>query len=146
MTTFNWMIQRRNSGGPTWQTLRTVSTAETFATYTAQEDDTGFRLRAGVASYTDRRGTGKSAESDATQQVTADPIVNAPPRFLIEGNFEIAEGEGGRNVGTPLTATDRDNDTLTFSLDTSDDAAFFEFNASTKAAAAGQGRGLRDPP
>ena len=132
MTTFNWIIQRRNSGGPTWQTLRTVSTAATFATYTAQEDDTGFRLRAGVASYTDRRGTGKSAESEATQPVTADPIVNAPPGFLIGGNFEIAEGEGGRNVGTPLTATDRDNDTLTLGIEATDDFAFFELNASTR--------------
>ena len=50
--------------------------------YTADEDHVGLEVRAVVASYQDRRGSGKSAESEPTTAVTADPVANAPPGSL----------------------------------------------------------------
>ena len=77
---------------------------------TVTEDHTDLQLRAVVNPYTDRRGTGKSAESEQpTMAVTADPIANAPPRFTGGGPSQIAEGGDPRDVGDPndgpLTAT-----------------------------------------
>ena len=50
--------------------------------------------------------------------VTADPRrQRAPPRFTSSGTQNVEEGDAGRNVGIPITATDRDPaDSLTFSI------------------------------
>ena len=57
-------------------------------TYRADEDDTGFEIRA-IANYRDRRGPLKSAESMKTAAVAANPIINAPPRFQTGGTQRI---------------------------------------------------------
>ena len=99
---------------------------------TVTEDHTGKELRAVVDPYTDRRGPGKSATSmNRAMAVTADPIPNAPPRFSGGGPNRIAEGGNARNVGDPMRATDRDNDTLTFGIQTSQYSGHFEIHAST---------------
>ena len=98
---------------------------------TVTEDHTGKELRAVVDPYTDRRGPGKSATSGPTMAVTVDPITNAPPRFSGGGPNRIAEGGNARNVGDRMTASDRDNDTLTFGIQTSQYSDHFEINAST---------------
>ena len=76
---FRWDIQGRSPGGA-WETIPTSTPRSTTGAYRADEDHTGFEIRA-VADYGDRRGPLKSAESMKTAAVAADPIINAPPRF-----------------------------------------------------------------
>ena len=126
---FTWKIQ---SGAPgSWTDVHVTSNNNTSFGYAATEDLTGLQLRAVVDPYTDRRGAGKSAESEATAAVTADPIVNAPPRFTGEGTQNIPETGANENVGIALTATDRDNDTLTWGLEDTAASDLFEIHPST---------------
>ena len=81
--------------------------------------------------YTDRRGAGKSAESEPTAAITEDPIPNAPPRIKSGTDQDIPESDAGIEVGSPLTATDRENNPLTWGLLDSRDAEFFEIDPST---------------
>ena len=129
---FEWTIQTRTSETAPWRQFTRANNGELFATYTAPEEHIGRQVRAIVESYRDRRGTGKSADSEPTAAVTADPIANAPPRFLDGGTITVTEGTTNLNVGSPLKATDRDGDTVTFGLGTGDDSDLFEFNASTR--------------
>ena len=85
-----------------------------------------------MVTYTDRRGSGKTALSAETAEVTADPIVNAPPRFRGESStWSVDEGPAGGAVGAPVSATDRDDDTLTYGIEASLDSALFEIDPST---------------
>ena len=129
-----WFVESKASGGA-WGTAHGGrpeggSSSTTFVTYRAPEEETGNELRV-RAEYTDRRGTGKEATSPEIQPVTADPIANAPPRFTGGNDFTIAEGVTGRNVGSPLSTSDRDGDRLTFAMGTGEESDFFEINAST---------------
>ena len=125
-----WLIRGRPPGGP-WELIGGVGNNSTDMTFTVPAIAVGKEMRAEV-SYTDRRGPDKSAVSAATNAVTATRIANAPPRFLGDGAFTIPEGAAGRNVGTPLRATDRDDDRLTYGIDASaGNADFFEINSST---------------
>ena len=132
--TITWFTESRSPGG-TWSTAhgrfpQGGSSTTTFVLYRAPEQETGKELRV-RAEYTDRRGTGKEATSPETQPVTADPIANAPPRFTGGNSFSIAEGEAGRNVGAPLSTSDRDGDSVTFAMGTGEQSDFFEINATT---------------
>ena len=98
--------------------------------WTVDEDVTGKAIRA-MVTYTDRRGSGKTALSQQTVEVTANPIANAPPRLRGGSIWSIEEGPAGRDVGSPISATDRDNDTLTYGIESSLDSALFEINPST---------------
>ncbi len=122
---FNWTIQAREPMG-VWQQIALTNNVSTSFPVTVTEDHTGKELRAVVDPYTDRRGTGKSAESMATAAVTADPIANAPPRFREGGTQHIPEGDAGRDVGIPITATDRDGDNLTFGINGGNASDYFE--------------------
>ena len=79
------------------------------------EDDEGMEMRV-VVDYIDRRGPGKSVTSMESEAITADPILNAKPRFTSSGTQNVEEGDTGRTVGDPITASDRDPDSLTFSI------------------------------
>ena len=111
---FRWDIQGRSPGGA-WETIPTSTPRSTTGAYRADEDHTGFEIRA-VADYGDRRGPLKSAESMKTAAVAADPIINAPPRFQTGGTQRIPEVGAGVDVGERLTASDRDNDPLTWGI------------------------------
>ena len=127
---FDWDIELRTPGG-VWQEIDVSLPLSTTFTYTVVEDDTGKELRARVT-YKDRRGSGKNATSDGTAAITADPIINAPPRFTGGGTGQsIPEGEAGRFLDDRLAAFDRDGDTLTFGLGDGVNAHFFEVNPST---------------
>ena len=126
---YNWSVQKRQPGGA-WQQLVSYNYLPSWVTYVADEDEVGYEVRAIVLSYADRRGDGKAAESEPTAAVTADPIANAPPRFLGPGPRFVPEGPAGRNVGDPPEVSDRENDTLTFGLRGSD-SQYFEIDAST---------------
>ena len=128
---FSWTIQTRTSDGADWVSGHIENAGEFHIEYLVDEDHAGRQMRAVVDSYTDRRGPGKNAESEATAAITADPIVNAPPRFRGGGSQSFPEGEAGRDLDEPLRATDRDNDTLTFGIQEGQSSALFEINAST---------------
>ena len=125
---FSWDIQGRSSGGA-WGTIASPPRSTTTS-YRADEDDTGFEIRA-VAAYGDSEGPGKTAESMKTAAVAADPIINAPPRFQTGGTQRIPEVGAGVDVGERLTASDRDNDPLTWGISSGPGASFFEIGASS---------------
>ncbi len=127
-----WFVESKASGG-TWGTAHgTIAgpSQTTFVVYRAPQQETGNELRV-RAEYTDRRGEDKEATSPETEPVTADPIANAPPRFTGGNAFFIDEGEAGRNVGAPLSTSDRDSDRVTFAMGTGEESDFFAINATT---------------
>ena len=125
-----WVIQSLATGG-SWAGVSGVLTpASATFPWTVDEDVTGKAIRA-MVTYTDRRGSGKTAVSQETAEVTPDPIANAPPRFRGGSSWSVEEGPAGRNVGTPTSATDRDNDTLTYGIQSGGDSALFEIDPST---------------
>ena len=123
----SWAFQKRMSGG--WQAIATNQALALMNAYTAGEDDTGFEIRATVT-YIDRRGSGKSAESEATAAVTEDPLPNVAPRFRTGTSQAIDEGAAGRVLSERITATDRDGDNLTFGIQPGQDSALFQIDAS----------------
>ena len=124
--------------GITWQWYRTSSqgstgtaiTSATSATHTPGADDVGSYLRA-VASYDDGFDTGNTAATVSANRVQVIAPGNEAPVFPADGDYgrSIRENQqAGSNVGTPVTATDANNDRLTYSIGDSDE---FEINQST---------------
>ncbi len=125
--------------GTTWQWYRTSSrgstgTAITGATsdnYTPEDPaDVGYYLRA-VAMYDDGHGDGKTAIAVSTNRVQEAPPGQEPPVFPDNSDYDRSVRENlpaGRNLGAPVTATDDDNDRLTYSIPASD---YFEIVDST---------------
>ena len=104
----SWVWARSSNNGRTW---RNISGA-TSAGYTPVSADGGALLRA-TASYTDPQGSGKSASA-----VSSVPVSNTAPEFAT-GTFtrSVAESAAaGDNVGSPVTATDAGDDTITYRL------------------------------
>ena len=104
------------------------------AAYTPVDGDAGRYLRAG-ASYADAQGAGKSARSDAAGPVTGvsrQLSANAAPQFAADTATRSVDENtpGGTSVGDPITATDSDDDTLTYALSGSD-AGVFDFETDT---------------
>ena len=124
---FNWVAQTRISNGA-WVDEYEVNNLEDFTFYYPDEDDTGRELRVVIDGYSDRRGGGKTVQSEETAPVTADPIVNAPPRFRSGAAQDIPETDAGEDVGEPITASDRENDSLTFGIDGDGAADFVEID------------------
>ena len=85
----------------------------------------GDYLRA-TASYTDGEAAGKSAQAISAHAVELAPGRNAP--VFTEGastTRSVAKSTpAGRNIGAPVSATDADNDALTYSLGGPDRAGF----------------------
>ena len=158
----SWNLESRASSPASWSAVSgwfTSVSQATLATYSVTEDVTGHELRMRV-DYADRRttatddsstllvneGQDKTATSADTEPVTADPIVNAPPRFRGGGDFSIAEGEAGRNVGTPLVVSDRDNDTLRFGIEAGAGDDLFAINATSGQLSLLKAVDFEDPP
>ena len=114
---------------PTWQWARGASASGTFApisgatnsTYTAVAADVNRYLRA-TASYTDPQGSGKSANA-VTGRISAS---NNEPEFDDDSaTRSVPENSGANvNVGSPVSTTDDDGDTLTYSLSGTDASSF----------------------
>ena len=100
-------------------------------TYTPEDADNGSYLRATVT-YEDPQGEGKSAMMKSefqSQRITGgnnapefaddqDPVMDGDQANAVR---EVAENtEAGKTVGSPVTATDDDNDTLTYTLTDAD--------------------------
>ena len=124
----------------TWQWARSASqntgftaiSGATSATYTPVDDDVGKYLRATVT-YDDAQGTGKSANAVSSGAVQDGP--NRPPKAPDQDpntpgdqtaqTREVAENTApGTDIGAPVTATDADSDTLTYSLVGANAASF----------------------
>ena len=111
--------------GQTWQwshgdTARdpfTDISGATSASYTPVQADVGKYLKVRVT-YSDALGSGRSAEAMTSNAVTDTPVVNAPPTFDPNSYTRtVAENTpADENVGSPVTGTDPNNDTLTYSL------------------------------
>ena len=119
VTTWSWKSSTDKSA---W----TPIASETADSYTPATGDVGRYLRA-TASYTDRRGSGKTAHARSANAVRAEPVSNRVPAFAGETDTRtIAENTStGRNIGAPVAATDLDTgDTLIYSLGGTDAASF----------------------
>ena len=105
----------------------------TSASYTPVPADVDRYLRA-TASYTDGEGSGKSAQRVSANRVQPAPLPpNEPPEFTpIEPDLHDVDENTvtGEDIGPPVTATDPEGDTLTYSLD-ADGAASFDIVATT---------------
>ncbi len=116
--------------GKTWQWARSATrngayadiSGATSASYTPVAGDLNKYLRATV-SYTDRHGSGKSVNAVAANAVRAG---NRDPSFSSRTmSRSIAENAAANaNVGSPVAATDPDNDPLTYTLGGTDAASF----------------------
>ena len=122
------------SGSVTWSWERSLNrnsswtpiSGETSATYTPVAADENHYLRA-TASYDDGEGSGKSAEGVSANVVQAAPAPqNEPPMFSSNTAARNVEENTARgvNIGARVTATDPNNDTLTYSLDVPSRATF----------------------
>ena len=118
--------QRANSAMGTFAPI----SGATNNTYTTVAADVTRYLRA-TASYTDPQGSGKSANA-VTGQISAS---NNEPEFSSETSLddrEVPENSGvGTNVGSPLSTTDDDGDTLTYSFGTGGDESLFTIDSGT---------------
>ncbi len=122
-----WLWERSPNGASDWTTIN----GETSDTYTPVAGDVGDYLRA-TASYDDGHGPDKSALAISASAVELAPGRNAP--VFTDGPTTTRSiprnTPAGRNIGRPVSATDADNDALTYSLD-GPDAASFALNRSS---------------
>ena len=117
-------------GSPTWQWSRADTAGGTFTPiggatsnpYTPVAADVGKYLRA-TASYSDVLGSGRSATSAASSQVAAG---NVDPSFsAMTATRSVPENSAsGVNVGSPVSATGGDSDTLHYWLTGTDASSF----------------------
>ena len=131
-TTWQWA---RSTDGNVWADI----SEGTAASYTPVAGDIGYRLRA-TASYTDGQGAGKSALASTTGSATQP---NRAPAFSANSaTRSVAENSAaGTNVGAAVTATDADDDSITYSL-TGADASSFAINSETGQITVGVGTSL----
>ena len=127
-----WVWESSADGSTGWTTLNGASSTVTTSSYTPVAADVGKYLRAKVT-YTDPESSGKSAEAVSANAVQAAPVTHSDPEFPSDetGARTVAENTAaGENIGAAFTATDDDNDILTYTLDGTD-KAFFAIDTST---------------
>ena len=121
-----WQWAGSPDGSSNWATISGAASA----TYTPVDGDVGSYLRA-VASYDDGHGTGKTATAVSANRVQEAPPIPEPPVFPADGDYDRSIRENtrtGSNLGAPVTATDANNDRLTYTIPASD---YFEIDASS---------------
>ena len=112
-----WKWYRSASDAGPW----TVIDGATVAAYTvsdrAESNDLGMYLRA-EATYTDRRGSNKTAEFVSRYAVRPAKVEgNSVPEFAPTAIArDVQEGPAGMTVGAPVTATDTDGDVLNYTI------------------------------
>ena len=121
------------AGSPNGSSPWTPISGETSATYTPVTADVGRYLQA-TASYTDGEASGKDAQAVSANRVQPVPMaLNEPPVFdeSPAATRNVDENTpAGEDIGAPVTATDPENDPLTYSLD-APSAASFDINKDT---------------
>ena len=122
--TWSWHRSRNRNA---WISIKSITNAGATYDYLAEDDDLDYYLRA-TASYTDRFGADKSASLISVQQVAPAPVgPNTPPVFtpIRPDLHDVDENTpAGMNIGPPVTATDAEDDTLTYSLGATGRATF----------------------
>ena len=115
---WSWERSRNRS---TWTTI----SGQTQSSYTPADADLNHYLRATVQ-YTDGHDSGKRLSVVADRQVQEPPPINYPPEFADTSTTRsVAENSReGVAVGDAVTATDANNDRLTYTLDDNDGALF----------------------
>ena len=103
----------------------------TSGSYTPVDADLDKVLRA-TASYIDPQGSGKSAQGVSENAVQPAAPTNNAPVFAEETDTRTIDENtaAGKSIGDPVTATDTDEDKLTYGLG-GDDAASFDIDEST---------------
>ena len=125
-STERWDLQLRIQGQTTWNTTNWGTPTDATFIYAPYEFHANRELRA-LARYTDRRGSGKYAESDGTAPLAPDPLPNVPPVFRNTAYPSMPEGPAGRLLPRALVGGDRDEDTLTYGIVAGErDADLFE--------------------
>ena len=109
----------------------TAISGATGDSYTPVDGDVGSYLRV-TASYTDGEASGKTAQAESANTVVTAPPANRDPAFSAETTTrQVTENTpANRNVGSPVAATDDDNDTLQYTLG-GDDASSFNIVATS---------------
>ena len=118
--TWQWASSTSKTG--TWTDITTNGTS---ATYTPVADDVNNYLRA-TASYTDRRGSGKTASAVPVQQTREAPDSNTAPSFTsMTATRSVRENTpSGTHLGDAFQATDADSDEIRYFLGGTDGGAF----------------------
>ena len=109
----------------------TAISGATGDSYTPVDGDVGSYLRV-TASYTDGEASGKTTQAESANTVVTAPPANRDPAFSAETTTrQVTENTPeNRNVGSPVAATDDDNDTLQYTLG-GDDASSFNIVATS---------------
>ena len=142
--TESWQWSKSSSASGPWTDI-VVATAED---YTPVAGDMDSYLRA-TASYDDGEGKYKTAAAVSDNAVEPEVPVNRTPAFedadgveIVTTTREVAENTAADgNVGAPVAARDPDNDTLTYTLG-STDADEFTIDSGTGQVGVGDGTEL----
>ena len=125
-TDITWFWERSRNRS-TWVISKSISNASVTSSYLVEDRELDHYLRARV-SYTDGFGVDQSASLISVQQVEPAPVgPNEAPQFPGTETGERSVDENtpaGTDIGLPVTATDADGDTLTYSLDAPSLATF----------------------
>ncbi len=125
----SWTIHRGDSATGPWTQVKSCATSPCALTPTTADQLKYLRF---VATYTDTFGS-STAEAVTDQPTLPQGVANQPPTFNqgASTSRSIAEdASAGANVGAAVTASDTENDTLTYGL-IGTDATSFNINSST---------------
>ena len=128
-------------------TLRLLQEGPQTRSYTVTaSENLGSHTFSGVLESEDKSQTTVGGSSSLTVRVVApepEPQVNRAPAFPGSSTTRFIDenSASGANVGPPVTASDPDRDTLTYSL-TGNDAGYFTINSSTGQIMVGAGTTL----
>ena len=110
-----WKWYRSSSASGPWTVVPEAERPTYNVQDTADDNDEGMYLRV-VATYTDRRGARNTAEFVSQNPVQISREDNTAPVF--DGSATRIIDENSReNIGAPVTASDADNDILTYWFD-----------------------------
>ena len=108
------------TGSDSWATV----SGATSTSYTPVEADVGKFLRA-TANYTDPEGTGKSASGTSANRVIEKLVINLAPEYQSSETRRVPENTGPDvDIEDPVTASDDNNDDLTYELGGTDASSF----------------------
>ncbi len=115
----NWVVER-STDSDSWTEISDTDSASTTHSYTPVSDDAEKTLRF-KATYKDGYDTAnvKTVEVETENTVLAAPPSNQPPTFgaAAPESLSVVENTAiGTNIGSPVPASDPENDALTFAV------------------------------
>ena len=113
-----WKVER-SSNQSTWTEVSSTDSTDLVFSYTPVDADAAHYLRF-TATYKDNHDTDDKTATLVTESaVLAEPPANGAPSFSYTEIPELTvseDAEPGANVGSPITATDPENDALTYRI------------------------------